>query len=128
MRSAEANQELEKLARLSVEDFDAELIVEKLKEIREIAKEEKDPAVIKILRLCYEYIEENEDFDLDYFEKTRNLQLEGEEDDEEDDDTEIDDMGMTDFEYLMQLIIRSSNESNRIEIGHFRDILYEELY
>jgi hypothetical protein len=109
MKDAFANNQLNELKKSAAEKFDAEKIVEELKSVREKAKVEADPAIVKILRLTYEYIEENEDFDLGYCEEE-----------------EIGDM--TDFEYLMELIINSQREANREEIRAIRDRLMEELY
>lgn len=91
------------------EDYDRDELVEKLKELRELARKEEDPAIVKILRLCYEYIESNEDFDIGY------MAEEGIED-------------MTDMEYLLELLLHSDREANRKEIREIRDLLWAELY
>lgn len=101
---------LESLANDAAKDFNADKIVEKLKEIREIAKEEKDPTVVKILRLTYEYIEQNENFDIGHL------------------DEEEDGLEMSDFQYLMELIIHIDREINRTEVREIRDLLMSELY
>ena len=110
MRSDKANKMLATLAEKASKSFDAESIAEELLAIREIAKEEKDPAIIKILRLAAEYIESNENFDLGYVESDEEEVLE-----------------MSDFEYLMELIIHSDREANKAEIKEIRDLLIAEL-
>lgn len=102
---------LAELAKKSSKKFKPEEISSELLAIREIAKEEKDPAIIKILRLAAEYIEANEGFDIGYVES---------------DEEEI--VEMTDLEYLIELIIHSDREANRTEIKEIRDLLVAELY
>ncbi|MCB9246539.1 MAG: hypothetical protein H6606_08925 [Flavobacteriales bacterium] len=110
MKTEKANKMINELLEfVRDEDHDLDELVEKLKELREIAKKEEDPAIVKILRLCYEYIENNEDFDIGYMEE------EGIED-------------MTDIEYLLELLLHSDREANRKEIREIRDLLWAELY
>ncbi len=111
MKSEVANKRLAKLIEQANQDFDSDAIAAELLSIRELAKEEKDPAVIKILRLAAEYIESNGSFELGYVES------------EEDEVVE-----MSDFDYLMELIIHSDREVNREEIRGIRDLLIAELY
>lgn len=111
MKSELANKRLALLAQKASENFDAEEIAAELMAVREIAREEKDPAIIKILRLAAEFIQANESFDLGYLEN-----------DEEDV------VEMSDFEYLMELIIHCDREANRAEIREFRNLLVGELY
>ena len=88
MKSAKGNQMIESLIEKVKGEFDQSELVTQLKNLRAIAREEKDPALVKIIRLCYEYIEVNEDFDIGFMEE------EGIED-------------MNDLEYLLELILRS---------------------
>ncbi len=111
MRSDKANKMLAALAEKAAKSFDAESISTELLEIREIAKDERDPAIIKILRLAAEYIQNNDGFDIGYVEA---------------DEEEV--VEMTDFEYLIELIIHSDRETNKAEIKEIRDLLIAELY
>ena len=109
MKNTKANKILEDLAAASAKEFNAEEIVEKLKELRELAKEEKDPTVVKILRLAYEYIEQNGNFDIGHIDEEEGLD-------------------MSEFQYLMELIIHIDREVNRQEVREIRDLLIGELY
>jgi len=109
MKSAKGNKMIEDLLKSLESEVSLEEVVNQLKAVREIALEEKDPALVKILRLCYTYIEENGDFELGFLEE------EGIED-------------MTDLEYLLQLILQSDKEANRKEIADMRDLLWDALY
>lgn len=111
MKSELANKRLAALAQKASESFGSEEIAAELMSLREIAREEKDPAITKIFRLAAEYIQANGSFDLGYLEN-----------DEEDV------VEMSDFEYLMQLIIHCEREANRAEIKEFRNLLVSELY
>lgn len=111
MKSDKANKMLAKLAEKATKSFDAEGISKELLAIREIAKDEKDPAIIKILRLAAEYIESNDNFDVGYVEA---------------DEEEV--VEMSNFEYLIELIIHSDREANKAEIKEIRDLLIAELY
>lgn len=109
MKSAKGNKMIEDLLKSLEKEVSMEDVVNQLKAVREIALQEQDPALVKILRLCYEYIGENGDFELGFLEE------EGIED-------------MTDLEYLLQLILQSDKDANRREIADIRDILWEALY
>jgi len=109
MKSAKGNKMIEDLLTSLESEVSLEDVVNQLKAVREIALEEKDPALVKILRLCYTYIEENGDFELGFLEE------EGIED-------------MSDLEYLLQLILQSDKEANRKEIADMRDLLWDALY
>lgn len=109
MKSKEANRRLSELIEKAKEGMTPEAIADELLEIRDMAKIEADPAVIKILRLTAEYIGENEHFDLGYVEEE-----------------EIGEM--SDLEYLLELVLHSDREANREEIRAIRDRLNEELY
>lgn len=93
-------------------------LIPQLKELRELAKKEEDPLIVKTLRLIYEYLEENEAFDV--------VPVMVSEDDEEEE--EVEPMDMTDEEnlqYLMQLIAKSENPYNREEIKAYRTELWD---
>ena len=112
MKSEKANKKLADLVKSSKKSWDSESIAAALLEIRETAKEEGDPAIIKILRLASEYIAANDGFDTGYLSS----------------DEENADLDMSDFEYLIELIIHSDKESNRSEIREIKDLLVGQLY
>ncbi len=93
---------------LAADGFQWEPVVIALKRIRPEVIKYKDPLVVKVLRLAYEHIEENEAFEIEYF--------------EEDDELQED---MTDFEYFVELLKGRRNASNREELKAYRDLLYE---
>ena len=66
MKTHAANDKLTSLIQL-VEDKGVEVksIIKSLKDLRESALVEQDPLVTKVLRLSYEYLEENKSFDVE---------------------------------------------------------------
>ncbi len=119
MKSVEANKKIDTLIAAIQKKFEAEKIVESLKEIREFALKETDPLLAKVNRLAFEYIVANDCFD-HTVEKVE---------DEEGEETLIE--PGTDAEnliYLLQLIRQSENEFNREEIKEMRTWLKNELY
>lgn len=109
MREAKANLAINNLMKEVAKGFDAEKVVNQLLEIRTLALEEKDPTIVKICRLASEYIGEHGNFDLGYVA-----------------DEEIGDM--SDFEYLMELMLKVDRQANREEIQEIRDRIKEDLY
>jgi hypothetical protein len=109
MKSEKANTLIKGLLKTVEADYDQAELIEKLKELRELARAEKDPAIVKITRLCYEFIEQNDGFELGFLEE------EGIED-------------MTDLQYLLELMLHSERETNRQEIREIRDMLMAQLY
>jgi hypothetical protein len=110
MNSTIGNKKLEELLSSVRKKFNADKIIAALKEIREIAREEENPALTKICRLCYTYIEENGNFDIEF------------------QDEEEEGLEMTQMEYLLELMLHSDREVNMQEIREIRDILNGELY
>ncbi len=93
-------------------------LVEELKELRVIAKKEEDPLVTKVLRLMYEYLEENEAFD-----------VEGQYDeDEEGNEYPIEVEDDENLSYLLNLLLRADHKINREEIKDYRSALKRALY
>lgn len=93
-------------------------IVDDLKKLREIAKTEEDPLVTKVLRLMYEYIEENEKFD-----------VEGQYDeDEEGNEYPLEVEDNENLSYLLNLLVRADHKINREEIKDYRTALKRALY
>lgn len=81
--------------------LDNDQLIAELQALRELVKEhDPDPLVVKSLRLTYEYLEMNGKFNIQFLD-------------------EEDDLGMTDLQYLMELIGNAENESNREELREY---------
>ena len=122
----------------------AENMIEQLTALREIAKVEQDPLVVKTLRLVYFYIEDEGHFDLNLLAEDEIEELEEEEitadneeeiEQEEEEEEEVNFELVEDFEerrenfiYFLNLILDSQNEYNRIELRKIRTYLWEEIY
>jgi hypothetical protein len=122
----------------------AENLIKQLEELREIAKVEQDPLVVKTLRLVYFYIEDEGYFDLNLLAEEEIDELEEEETEgvefedqleEEEEEEEVSFELVEDFEerrenfvYFLNLIKDSQNEYNRIEIKKIRTFLWNEIY
>ena len=66
MKTLRANQKLEQIIEtVEKKGIAAPSLVADLKELREMALLEQDPLVVKVLRLTYEFITENECFDVE---------------------------------------------------------------
>ena len=109
MKTEAGNKKIESLLKSVRKEFKADDIVKKLHEIREIAREEKNPALVKICRLSYEFIEENGNFDIQFVDEEEGIE-------------------MSDMEYLLELMLHSDREVNMSEIKEIRDVLNEALY
>ena len=65
MKTGLANQKLDAIiANVEKSGVTASNLVEDLKALREMALLEQDPLVVKLLRLTYEFLTENESFDV----------------------------------------------------------------
>ncbi len=120
MKTEIANKRLnEIIQKVEKKGVDAKGLIDDLKEFREKhAKVEKDPLVTKVLRLAYEYLEENKSFD---------VQAQYEEDEEENEyPIEIEDK--ENLSYLLTLLLKADHKINREEIKDYRNALKEELY
>lgn len=120
MKTPKANDLIDKtVKKLQKKDAEALDIVDDLKKLREFALEEQDPRLTKVIRLVYEYIQENEGFDI-------SVQKEEDEEGEEfylEPGTDIENL-----EHVLNLFKHSDNKYNREELGELRDALKEELY
>lgn len=119
MKLEAANKKLEAIiANVEKNGLSADNLIEDLKELREYALKEQDPLVTKVLRLSYEYLGENNAFD---------VQAQYEEDEEENEyPIEIEDT--ENFLYLMNLLKNADHKINREEIKDYRTALKLELY
>lgn len=110
MQNPKAIELADKIIAKSTKEFDAEWVSKNLKALREMAREEGDPAVIKILRLAYEHIDENGDFEIGFSS------------DQDEDGTEEEGM-ISDLEYLLTLVQRSEKEKSKEEIREMKELL-----
>ncbi len=119
MKTLRANQKLEQIiANVEKKGLKAPKLIDDLKELREMALLEHDPLVVKVLRLTYEFIDENESFD---------IEAQYEEDEEGNEyPIEIDDK--ENFLYLLNLLKNAEHKINREEIKDYRTALKLELY
>jgi len=88
--------------------FEAEHIIENLKQLREYSKEENDPMLTKVLRLTYEYIEINGTFNIAFLEDATSADI-------------------SNFEYFLDLVAHSENQYNREELQELGDFLKESV-
>jgi hypothetical protein len=91
MERKEAERLIDSLTQDYLKNGASEKVINDLKNLRNYFIEIKDPTLTKIIRLTYEYLESNEDFDIVL------------EDFEEDSD-------VNSFEYLMQLVANYDND------------------
>ena len=111
MKAEKANKLIKDFQKdLEKSGFDPEKAISNLKEIRPFAQEEEDPLVTKTLRLAYQFIEENENFD---------IEIVVDEDEEGNPIVMEDSNDVNNLVHYLQLILDSRNEYNRNEI---RDI------
>ena len=120
MKTGLGNTKIEAIIKkVEKEGILAKGLIDDLKELRELAKKEQDPLVVKVLRLTYEYLTENEAFD-----------VEGQYDEDED-GNEYPLEGIEDQEnllYLLNLLINAEHKINREEIKDYRSALKRALY
>lgn len=119
MKTAIANKKLEELiAKVNKKGVEDKSIIDDLKGLREQALLEKDPLVVKVLRLTYEYLEEHNAFD---------VKAQFDENEEGDEFAiEIDDK--ENLVYLLELLENAEQKINRSEIKDYRTALKEDLY
>ncbi len=119
MKSIAANLKIDELISALGKGFEPESIIASLTEIREFALKETDPLLVKVNRLAYEYIKENNCFD---------HTVEKVEDDEGEEQLIEPGTDSENLIYLLQLIKKSDNDFNREEIKEMRTWLKNELY
>jgi len=119
MRSATANKKLDEvIEKVEKKGLEASKLIDELKALRELALKEQDPLVTKVLRLTYEFLGENNAFD---------VQAQYEEDEEGNEyPIEIDDK--ENLLYLLNLLKNAEHKINREEIKDYRTALKMELY
>jgi hypothetical protein len=119
MKSAAANKKLDEIiAKVEKKGLEAPQLIDDLKELRELALKEQDPLVTKVLRLTYEFLGENNSFD---------VQAQFDED-EEGNEYPIEIEDNENLLYLLNLLKNADHKINREEIKDFRTALKMELY
>ncbi len=119
MKLAAANKKLDAIiAKVEKEGILAAGLIDELKELREFALKEQDPLVTKVIRLSYEYLTENEAFD---------VQAQYDED-EDGSEFPIEIEDQENLLYLLNLLKNADHKINREEIKDYRTALKEELY
>ena len=119
MKIAAANTKLDEIiAKVEKKGLKAPKLIEDLKELREYALKEQDPLVTKVLRLTYEYLADNESFD---------VQAQYDED-EEGNEYPIEIESTENLLYLLNLLKNADHKINREEIKDYRTALKLVLY
>jgi hypothetical protein len=119
MKLAAANKKLETIIKKVEKDgVGASGLVDELKALREYALKEQDPLVTKVLRLTYEYLIDNNSFD---------VQAQYDED-EEGNEYPIEIEDQENLLYLLSLLENADHKINREEIKDYRTALKLELY
>ena len=119
MKTLRANQKLEQIiANVEKKGLEAPKLIEDLKELREMALLEQDPLVVKSLRLTYEFLQENDCFDVE-------AQYE---EDEEGNEYPIEIEDKDNLLYFLNLLKNAEHKINREEIKDYRSALKLELY
>ena len=117
MVSSKGNKAIQNLIdEIEKDGINVESVVSQLKELRIQAILEKDPLMIRAVRLTYELLEEEEDFELDCV---------GGIDEEEEEEEREEGTPQENLVYLLQLWIQSDNKYNREEIREFTNKMTE---
>ncbi len=119
MKIIAANKKLDSIIeKVEKQGILADGLIDDLKELREYALKEQDPLVTKVIRLTYEYLTENEAYD---------VQAQYEEDEEGNEyPLEIEDQ--ENLLYLLNLLKNADHKINREEIKDYRTALKDSLY
>lgn len=119
MKIIAANKKLDSIIeKVEKQGILADGLIDDLKELREFALKEQDPLVTKVIRLTYEYLIENEAYD---------VQAQYEEDEEGNEyPLEIEDQ--ENLLYLLNLLKNADHKINREEIKDYRTALKDSLY
>jgi len=118
MKTLKANKKLDAII-VDIEENGISVdTIDELKSLRELALTEDDPLITKVLRLAYEYLEENDSFDIE-------VQYE---EDEDGNQYPIELSDEDNLIYLLNLLKKADHRINREEIKEYRTALKEELY
>ncbi len=110
MHNPKAIELADKILAKSAKEFDAQWVSKNLRVLREMAQEEGNPAVIKLLRLAYEHIDENGNFTIGF----------GADENEEGAEEES---IISDLEYMLTLVQRSERDKSKEEIAEMKTLL-----
>ena len=119
MRTKLANDKLDAIIKMVEKGgVNAPKLIDELKSLRVLALEEKDPLVVKVLRLTYEYLSENDSFS-----------VEGQfEEDEEGNEYPLEIEEKENLLYLLSLLKNAEQKVNREELKDYRNAMKSELY
>lgn len=119
MKIGAANIKLDEIiSKVEKSGISAKGLIQDLKDLREYALKEQDPLVTKVLRLTYEFLEQNEAFD-----------VQGQyEEDEDGNEYPLEIEDKDNLLYLLNLLKKADHKINREEIKDYRTALKEELY
>ncbi len=99
------------LVNLDKTGINTDTLIDDIKQLRSYALEEQIPLVVKVLRLTYEHIEENNSFLIPILA------------DAEDIEEEIDNEPVESLKYLLSLLKNLKNKINIADLKEYRDLL-----
>ena len=106
MKTVEANKILESLiSDINKSGISPEKLIPQIQKVRDYATKEEDPLLLRGLRLIWQHLENNEEFQLAYLE-----------------DAETQEENLT---YMLSLCIKSDNTYNRDELREMTNMLQE---
>jgi hypothetical protein len=109
MNNTKANQLIAQIAaKVESDGINAEMLTPMLQELRELAKMEKDPLVIRSIRMAYEHLENNDSWEFPT--------IKPEEDEEGNPMSDEGNTAEEHFAYLLHLWTKSDNKYNRDEM------------
>ncbi len=104
MKSEKANMIIARLiSEVDANSVNVEVLLPMLKELRELAKEEKDPLLTRSIRLAYEHLEANEGWEVQTLEDSEELE--------------------ENIIHLFSLYSKSDNKYNRDEIRDIAEMM-----
>jgi CO dehydrogenase/acetyl-CoA synthase beta subunit len=110
MKSTKANKMIQAISKSIAENgIDTENLIPQLQELRELAKQEEDPLLIRCIRMAYEHLENEDTWSYPVIRAEE--PEEGEEPEEEEEYTSV-----QHFDYLLTLWEKSDNKYNRDEM------------
>ncbi|MBD0833186.1 hypothetical protein [Aestuariibaculum sediminum] len=103
------------LNNLDQSGINTDVLIDDLKTLRGYALEEQIPLVVKVLRLTYEHIQENETFLIPM--------LEEEDDEFETEETAVESSPVESLKYVLSLMKNLDNKINVADLKEYRDLL-----
>jgi CO dehydrogenase/acetyl-CoA synthase beta subunit len=97
--------------------INTDALISDIKELRGFALEEQLPLVVKVLRLTYEHIEENNSFLIPVLEE------EEARDESNDVEVQVENMPVESLKYLILLIRNLNNKINISDLKEYKDLL-----